>query len=236
MTERGRARVERDVRRLRVGPSAVRWDGERMTFEIDERSVPFAQRVRGTVVVHPEALSTFSVPLDDRGLHHWGPIAPRARVEVALSEPSLSWRGTGYLDSNEGVEPIERRFVEWDWSRATLADGSTAVVYDVRQRAAADRVLALRFRRDGAVEPFEPPPRQSLPVTGWRIRRSMRTDDAVSARVVETLEDTPFYARSVIESSLLGQRVVSMHESLDVPRYASTAVRLMLPWRMPRTR
>lgn len=30
------------------------------------------------------------------------------------------------------------------------------------------------------------------------------------------------------------ERVVSMHETLDVPRFESTAVRLMLPWRMPR--
>jgi carotenoid 1,2-hydratase len=42
--------------------------------------------------------------------------------------------------------------------------------------------------------------------------------------------------RSVLESGLLGERVVSMHETLNVPRFASTAVRLMLPWRMPRTR
>ncbi len=152
-----------------------------------------------------------------------------------MHEPSLSWQGHAYLDSNEGDEPIERRFVEWDWSRASLADGSTAVIYDVRQRAGADRVLALRFVRDGTVQPFEAPPRQPLPRTAWRIGRTMRTDPAVPASVVETLEDTPFYVRSVIESGLRGERVTSMHETLNVPRFASTTVRLMLPWRMPRT-
>jgi carotenoid 1,2-hydratase len=51
---------------------------------------------------------------------------------------------------------------------------------------------------------------------------------------VHTLEDTPFYVRSQIASRLLGEDVVSIHETLDVPRVASLPVRLMLPWRMPR--
>ena len=235
MTERGRARIGRDARRFAIGPSAVSWDGTRLSVDVDERAVPFGQRVRGRVTVFPEALCRFAAPLDDAARHRWGPIAPAARIEVAMTDPSLSWRGHAYLDSNEGDEPIERAFVEWDWSRARLADGSTGVIYDVRQRADADRVLALRFLRDGSVEPFAPPPRQALPRTAWRIGRSMRTDEAVPARVVETLEDTPFYVRSVLESGLLGERVTSMHETLNVPRFASTAVRLMLPWRMPRT-
>ena len=235
MTERGRSRVSRNANRFTIGPSSVRWDGSRLVIDIDERAVPFGQRVRGRVTVMPETLFAFSTPLDDSGRHRWGPIAPRARVEVAMRDPSLSWQGHSYLDSNEGDEPIERRFVEWDWSRASLADGSTAVIYDVRQRAGADRLLALRFAHDGTVESFEAPPRQPLPRTAWRIGRTMRTDAGVPARVVETLEDTPFYVRSVIESGLRGERVTSMHETLNVPRFASTAVRLMLPWRMPRT-
>ena len=235
MTERGRGRASRDARRFVIGPSAVRWDGERLTIEIDERSVPFARRVRGRVTVTPDALCRYSVALDDAGRHRWGPIAPWSRVEVEMQDPSLSWRGNGYLDSNEGDEPIDRPFVEWDWSRASLRDGSTAVLYDVRQRHGDDRVLALRFDRSGTVEPFEPPPRQALPRTGWRIGRTVRSDPDAPARVAETLEDTPFYVRSVLESGLLGERVVSMHETLNVPRLVSPAVRLMLPWRMPRT-
>ena len=53
-------------------------------------------------------------------------------------------------------------------------------------------------------------------------------------RLVRTLEDTPFYVRSQIASRLLGEEVVSIHETLDVPRVVSLPVRLMLPWRMPR--
>jgi carotenoid 1,2-hydratase len=235
MTERGRGRVARDARSFAIGPSAVRWDGGRLVIDVEERAVPFGQRVSGRVTVTPDALWNFSTPLDDRGRHRWGPIAPSARVEVTLSHPSLSWRGHAYLDSNEGDEPVARAFTEWDWSRAQLRDGSSAVLYDVRQRAGDDRVLALRFGSSGTVEPFSAPPRQALPRTAWRIGRTMRTDTGTTARVRETLEDTPFYVRSVLDSGLLGERVVSMHETLNVPRFASTPVQLMLPWRMPRT-
>jgi carotenoid 1,2-hydratase len=235
MTERGRSRVSREARSFAIGPSSVRWTGDRMVVEIDERSVPFARRVRGRVTVTPEALCRYSVPLDDGGRHRWGPIAPWARVDVDFGEPALRWQGHAYLDSNEGDEPIDRPFVEWDWSRASLADGSTAVIYDVRQRRGADRVLAVRFLHSGEVLPFAPPPRAALPRTAWRIGRTMRSDPDSPPRVVETLEDTPFYVRSVLESGLLGERVVSMHETLNVPRFASPVVRMMLPFRMPRT-
>lgn len=235
MTERGRSRSRRDARSFAIGPSAVQWDGTRLVFDIVERAVPFGQPVRGRVTVTPEALCSCSVALDDGGRHRWGPIAPRAHVEVAFDAPDLSWRGHAYFDSNEGDEPVDRPFREWDWSRASLADGSTAVLYDVRQRTGADHVLALRFLRDGRVEPFEPPPRQPLPRTAWRIDRTIRSDATTPARVVQTLEDTPFYVRSVLESGLLGERVTSMHETLNVPRFASSVVRMMLPFRMPRT-
>jgi carotenoid 1,2-hydratase len=52
--------------------------------------------------------------------------------------------------------------------------------------------------------------------------------------VVQTLEDTPFYVRSVLESGLLGEPVISMHETLNVGRLDTTSTRLMLPWKMPR--
>jgi carotenoid 1,2-hydratase len=65
----------------------------------------------------------------------------------------------------QGDEPIDVPFVEWDWARMGLASGHTAVVYDVRQKQAPDRVLALRFAPDGGVEAFDAPPRHPLPRT-----------------------------------------------------------------------
>jgi carotenoid 1,2-hydratase len=234
MTERARRHVNRSAREFAVGPSRLAWDGESLLVEFDEVGMPIPHRVRGRIRVRPLGLSRFVAALDDAGRHRWGPIGPCSRVEVELDRPSARWQGHAYLDSNEGDEPIARPFVEWDWSRAVLADGSTAVIYDVRQRQGGDRVIAERFLPDGTPVAFAPPPRQPLPRTLWRIGRTMRTDPGVAARIEQTLEDTPFYTRSVLRSGLLGEHVTSVHETLLVPRLASPVVQMMLPWRMPR--
>ena len=59
-----------------------------------------------------------------------------------------------------------------------------------------------------------------------------RSDSAVEVK--EQLEDTPFYQRALLKSSLLGEDVQSFHETLYVPRLVSPVVQAMLPWRMPR--
>jgi carotenoid 1,2-hydratase len=236
MTERGRNSVRRSANEFVVGPSRVHWDGQSLTLDLDEVSVPLPRRVRGRVRVWPQGLSRFVAPLDAEGRHRWGPIAPCARVEVDLQRPGARWSGHGYLDSNEGDEPIDRPFREWDWSRSRMADGSTAVIYDVQPKQGAERVIAQRFQPDGSHEPFEVPPRQPLPRTGWRLHRRMRGDVGTSVDVQQTLEDAPFYSRSLLQASVQGERVVTVHETLNVPRLVATTTRLMLPWRMPRIR
>jgi carotenoid 1,2-hydratase len=235
MTERGRGAMQRDAHRFVIGPSRLHWDGQALTITIDEVGMPLPRRVRGTVRVVPAGLSTFTAPLDDAGRHRWGPIAPAARVEVSLDEPALRWQGHGYLDSNEGDEPIAQAFSTWDWARAPLADGGAAVVYDVRQRGGApDRVIAARFGADGHAEPFDPPPRGVLPASAWRVARQMRSEAGVPPRLAQTLEDTPFYVRSVVDASWLGEELSAVHESLDCRRLDTAVVRAMLPFRMPR--
>lgn len=234
MTERSRESVSRSTRHFAVGPSALRWDGDALIIDIDEWSNPLPRRVRGSLRVHPRALSPRIWALDDGGRHHWGPIAPSARVEVDLSQPGLRWQGDGYFDSNEGSEPISKPFAAWDWSRSVMRDGGTAVLYDVRQKQGDDRLLALRFAADGSVIDFAADPRHTLPRTLWRVPRQMRS--AEPPRLVETLEDTPFYQRAVVEATLAGERALTFHESLDVGRLERLSTRLMLPWRMPRVR
>jgi len=234
MTERSRASVERSADHFRIGPSALRWHGDRLVIDIDEHAAPLPRRVRGRVTLHPSALNNFVTPLDAGGRHRWGPIAACSRVEVEMAHPAARWSGHAYFDSNEGDEPIDRPFVEWDWSRASLRDGSTGVIYDVQNKQGPDRVLALRFAPDGGVQPFEAPPRHALPTTLWRIPRRLRSD--APPRELQRLEDAPFYARAVLAAGLLGEPVSAMHETLNLPRLVSPLVQKMLPWRMPRTR
>jgi carotenoid 1,2-hydratase len=232
--------MQRSADRFIVGPSQLQWNGTSLVIDIDEINVPIPMRVRGRVTVTPQGLSTFVTGLDAQARHRWGPIGPCSRVTVDMQQPQSRWSGNAYLDSNEGDEPIDRAFATWDWSRTVMANGDTAVVYDVRPKEstkgqkAEDRVIAQRFSKVGVATPFDAPPRYAVPRSKWLIPRHMRSGDAVVPVVERTLEDTPFYVRSVLQSRLLGETVHSVHETLDAQRVASLPVRLMLPWRMPR--
>jgi len=234
MTERGRNAIHRTADQFTIGPSQLSWQNDTLTITIYERVPLLGQRVQGSIKVHTEQLFNHVVSLDDRQKHRWGPIAPSSRVEVSFNKPDLHWQGNAYFDSNEGDEAINKPFSEWDWSRAHLKDGSTAVIYDVRQKNGAEKVLATKFNVDGSTEDFLAPKRFELRKTGWRIQRNMRSEPDQKVSVINTLEDTPFYARSMIASKLLGEDVVSMHETLNVKRLESNIVQFMLPWRMPR--
>jgi carotenoid 1,2-hydratase len=234
MTERGRKQLHRDSSELVIGPSQLRWDGDGLNIEIDERGAPLPKRIRGRVRVRPRALTRAPMDLDAEGRHRWWPIAPESRVEVELEQPGLRWSGNGYLDSNSGDEPLEAGFRNWDWSRSRLRQGS-AVLYDMTFHDGGRRSLALRFNRQGEVEPFEPPPAAALPKTfWWRIPRATQSEPGSRASVLETLEDTPFYARSTVRAQLLGEPVTAFHESLSLTRFETRWVQMLLPFRMPR--
>jgi len=236
MTERGQNAIERTAHQFTIGPSHLRWENGVLTIQINERVPLLGTKVQGSIQVFPEQLFNQVMALDDLGRHRWGPIAPSARVEVSFTNPSLEWRGNAYFDSNEGDEAISKPFSEWDWSRAHLQDGSTAVIYDVRQKNGQERIIASKFNPDGTIEPFTAPERVLLNKTAWRINRNMRSEKHGDASVslLSTFEDTPFYARSMLKSHLLGEEVISMHETLNVKRLESNIVQFMLPWRMPR--
>jgi len=234
MTERGRAALARSATHLALGPSALAWDGGALTVHIDEITVPLPSRVRGVVRLHPQGLGARSFSLDAGGHHRWRPIAPRARVEVVLERPRLRWQGTGYLDSNAGDRPLERDFSGWHWSRAPLRQG-TVLLYEVTARAGGTAALALRASTAGELEPLHPPPPAALPPTAWwRVARATRAE--ATPRLVRTLEDTPFYARSLLETTLLGERATAVHETLSLDRFRTAWVRALLPFRMPRAR
>ena len=233
MTERGRHDLERDDDSLRIGPSRMTWTSDALTIAIDEIAVPFGRRIRGTIRLYPSALQSETFAIDGSGAHLWRPIAPVSRVEVDLAHPSLSWRGHGYFDHNAGASPLEDAFTRWHWSRANSGHGAT-IFYDVTPRSGQRAPLALHVTSGGQAHPIDPPPLHTLPPTGWRIGRATRSDAGIAPRVISTLEDTPFYARSIVSASVAGTAMTAMHESLDLDRFRSPVVQAMLPFRMPR--
>lgn len=231
MTERRRGSVVRDAGHLAIGRSELQWQRDALTVTLDELTVPWPSRLRGCLRLYPQALAGHVEPLAPG--HHWRPIAPSARIEVLLESPGLRWTGNAYFDSNDGDSPIEDAMRRWHWSRASLRDGAAAVLYDVERRDGSPSALALRFDRHGEAEPFALPPPKRLPRSGWRIDRRSRGDDA---SIADTLEDTPFYARSTLAATLCGERTIGVHESLDLDRFNRPVVQWMLPFRMPRAR
>ncbi len=235
MTERGRHDVTLAPERFRVGPSALTWHGDRLEIAIDERCAPIPHPMRGQITVHLERVVDQAFTLDAGGQHRWHPMAPGARVELDLQEPALRWQGEGYLDGNDGDTPLEAGFRQWDWTRLALGGGRTAILYNTQPRDEAPRHIALDIARDGSVRTFEPPEAVRLPPTRvWRIARPARADEDGTPLILRTLEDTPFYSRSMVSLPLFGAARTGVHESLDGDRLRRTLVKAMLPFRMPR--
>lgn len=233
MTERSRGSLQQSAASLVIGPSNLHWDGRCLRISLDEMTAVFPRRLRGEVRVFPEAIGTRTYGLDAAGNHRWWPIAPRAAVEVALPEPGLAWRGLGYLDCNHGDAPLERDFAAWDWSRSMKRSGAT-VFYDVVRRDGVEAGLALEFDAAGQARPVAAPPAVQVRRTFWGLPRRTRTDAGTRAAVVTTLEDGPFYARSVVSAEVHGEAVTAVHESLCLNRFSSRWVQGLLPYRMPR--
>lgn len=234
MTERGEGALQRSASRLQIGTSALEWDGDGLCVHIDEITAPWPSRIRGTVRLHADAVLHQPYALDPQGRHHWCPIAPCARVQVDLDSPGLRWAGHAYLDANTGERPLEHDFSRWDWSRAMLGGGRSAVLYDVTRSDAGQTSLALAFDAQGHVEQLEPLPKATLPSSKWGLRRGTRVDPQAKVHLRQSLEDGPFYARAVLETQLLGETATAVHESLSLMRFSAGWVQCLLPFRMPR--
>ena len=233
MTERSRGALTRTANTFAVGPSALAWENDALVLSLDEIAVPLPRRIRGRIKLMPGSVCATPIALDARAEHYWQPLAPLARVEVELSSPRWSWQGHGYFDSNFGSVPLESTFRGWDWARCQRSPTETLLCYDVEERDGSRRHVALRCT-PSATEPHAAIPRHPLPGTGWGIARHGFGDATDPPRVVRTLEDTPFYARSELVGQVNGQRTPMMQESLSLQRFASPWVQALLPFRMPR--
>ncbi len=233
MTERPRKSVSRSADHFAAGPSSVHWDGNALVVEISEISAPIPYRVKGRIRVIPELLGDTAFMLDPAGKHRWHPVAPRARVEVEMKHPGVSWSGPGYFDSNFGDEPLETGFIDWHWSRAHLKD-RVAVMYEGTRRDGTPFDLALQMDRQGNWDDVCQPPGAPLPRSNWLVERRTRADRGHDPRVLKTWIVAPFYARTALATRLYGEDVRAVHESLSLARFRSPIVQSMLPYRMPR--
>ena len=231
MTERGRGALARTPDTFALGRSAITWDGYGLDLSIDETCAPIPRRLTGRVRIAADGINARAFELERQGRHLWRPILPLARAEARMTAPDLNWSGAAYFDTNHGNEPLEAAFRFWTWSRASVGRGAR-VFYEAERRRQAPLGLSLAFAADGTAREVEPPARTGLPKSLWRVARHTRSEEP--ARLVASLEDAPFYARARIAHRLDGVEVGSMHEALDLDRFASPIVKAMLPFRMPR--
>ncbi len=234
MTERGQDAVKQSSNLFSVGPSSLELQNGQLVINVNEWTAPIPGRLKGQIRVTPLTVVENPITLNQHANHYWHPIAPICEVDVALSHPMRRWTGRGYFDTNWGAEPIEAGFRNWDWSRTNLPDGRSAILYNGIKKNGKPFSLGLCIDHKGNVSPFKAGDSQALKKSLWRINRQTQSDDNFDPVVVATLEDAPFYARSMIRTSILGYPVTAMHESLNLDRFSSTWVKALLPFKMPR--
>jgi carotenoid 1,2-hydratase len=233
MTERGEGSMAASPKHLAIGSSRLTWDGRILTADIDEVTAPLPSRVVGCVELEPLCLTGFTATIDAAERHRWSPLAPLARVTVRLDRPKMTWSGQAYFDANNGDEPLETAFQRWDWAR-TIERDRTRILYDVTTAAGESSAMALVCDASGRVTQAEVPPVADVGRTFWRLARRTRADAVATPRVRATWEDGPFYARSLLETSIAGDPVLAIHETLSLARFRQPIVQAMLPFRMPR--
>ncbi len=231
LTERGRTGVQRSRDHLAIGGSSLTWQGDDLIARIDERSAPWGSPLRGSVRLVPIVASNEVFALDPGGLHTWSPRIPAARIEVDFDEPRIKFCGTGYLDENRGAGPLEDTFGSWSWSRVSVGE-RVAIAYDVLMRDGSRSVRALGSEQGRPLAPIEADGRVDLTPTRFGLHRTGRCEQGAPMRLRRTLEDGPFYGRSVVETTLAGHHALGMHETVSLDRFRSAWVRFLVPFRM----
>jgi carotenoid 1,2-hydratase len=233
MTDRGRAALVQTKDALQVGPSRMAWQGGTLVIDINEISAPpRIGRVQGQIRLTPSAITEIEARLTPDGRHIWRPFAPIARIEVDIS-PGHRWSGHGYFDANFGTDPLEADFTHWTWGRYPRKQGAS-VYYDALRRDGSRLELGLDFAPDGGAAQVTPPPIAALPRTAWGIARTTRSDAGTKAHQRMALLEAPFYARTMMDTTLHGERVTGMHETLDLTRYDNKLIQAMVACRVPR--
>jgi carotenoid 1,2-hydratase len=242
LTEHGD--VERSRELLTIGQTSLRWHedqrGAHLLVEVDERETRFGGRrgppIRGRIRLYPSASFGPRIELDrarSSARHRWYPVAPHAEVVVEFDAPALRFAGSGYHDVNEGDEGLELGFASWNWSRAKLDRGRTAILYDVVTREAARTdprgwLFVPERREITEIDASTLGPEVALPRTRWRVDRGIRSEVGHPPRLISTLEDTPFYSRNLVRVRIADSETTAVHESLSLERFGSRAVQFLL--------
>jgi carotenoid 1,2-hydratase len=241
MTERPKHVIDVSPDRFVIGPSHLRYretaPGQGILhIEIDEKTAPAPRDVKGTIEV---ALSVQPQQfyLHPNQQHVWWPAAPNSAVKVNLKRPDLSWNGQAYVDMNWGRQPLEDDIDYWCWSRHHTGNATT-IHYDVHHKdsdieAPPDDSIAVAITDNQLSQVAEAGCRRALPRTKWRMPRHVRSAQG-NAAVERTLEDTPFYSRSLITTETNREAGSGIHESVSLVRFCQPVVQAMLHCRMPR--
>ncbi|MCA9699412.1 MAG: carotenoid 1,2-hydratase [Myxococcales bacterium] len=248
------AQCSRSESQLQVGASTLAWSedsqGPLLTLQIDEREPflgrrpPFRHAVRGTIRLRPATIFAPRVDLDlwrEHPRHRWYPVAPHGRAEVELEAPKLRFSGSAYHDVNEGDEPLEAGFASWNWSRSELDGdeaGQTLILYDVVDPDGRAHARGWRFdtHRRACFDVAEDAlgPAVALPRSFWGMDRSIRCRVGAEPRLVQTLEDSPFYTRNLVRTTVGARESTTMHESIDLRRFSAGKTQFLLPFRTRR--
>lgn len=173
MTDRGRAALRQTPDQLTVGPSSMRWKGDRLVIEVNEISgLPVISRVVGTITVTPSAVTDQELLLTDDGAHVWRPFAPVSRIEVDLGKHG-QWSGHGYFDANFGTRALEADFDYWTWGRYPTSQGASCF-YDATRRDGSELAAGFVFGADGTATEVTPPPKRPMRRSLWTVRRETR--------------------------------------------------------------
>ena len=170
------------------------------------------------------------------GRHRWWPIAPAARVEVALERPALRWSGAGLSST---PTPATRRWSRTSsagtGARAPLPGGGAACSTTCEPRGGGRARRSRCASGPAARSSRRPAAAARAPAAhGCGGCRARRADPGAAARVVRTLEDAPFYARSVVvDAHLRRGRRRAVHESLSLDRFRRPGCRRCCPSACP---
>lgn len=231
-TEARPGTIDRSAHVFALSGSRLERSAGALVVHLDERTAPWGRPLRGRVRVELEDGAPAPLALDHAREHQWWPVGAKAKAEVELDAPAVRFRGSAYHDCNFGSVPLEDTFASWNWSRTEVGD-DVCIVYDVCERDGTAAPMGLRIA-PGGVEPLRAEIPNALPRGSWGVERATRCHGEAS--VVRTLEDTPFYTRSLLRTTFDGRPTVTMHESLSMTRFVRPWVQFLLPFRLRRGR